>query len=187
MQIDADTVELIVAFQLPEPMQYFISGLFLNQWFSIGDRSSNIILHVKQVEALNDQFNEKAIYRLKTLSPIVLGLTDDRFKYPQYILPDHANYASLFINNLLDKLHAIRLQTGLLNMDIDPVDIKFRCLDEKPRSVLQIIKANKEAETKIKAYRYSFELVAPKELVKVGLNTGFGSANAQGFGCCELM
>ena len=52
---------------------------------------------------------------------------------------------------------------------------------------MQKIKANTEAQTEVKAYWFDFELTAPKEIIELGLNSGFGSMNSVGFGCGEVV
>jgi CRISPR/Cas system endoribonuclease Cas6 (RAMP superfamily) len=39
----------------------------------------------------------------------------------------------------------------------------------------------------VRGYNYEFELTASKEVLEVGLNSGFGSMCSLGFGFCEVV
>ena len=52
---------------------------------------------------------------------------------------------------------------------------------------MQTIKAHTSAQTKVRGYYYEFEIKAPAEIIEIGLNAGFGSMNALGFGFCEII
>lgn len=187
MQIFAETIELVIAFQLPEPMQHFIVGLFLNQQVAIGNNKTQIKLMVIQVEALDDTLPLFETFTLQTLSPILVEKRVEGKKYGQYIPPSDNDYSALLINNLLDKYKAYQFQVKNRTDFYQSGDVTFKCLDTEPKHVLQTIKADQKSETRVRAYKYRFELTAPNELVKLGLNAGFGSSNALGFGCCEIM
>ncbi len=185
MRIWADMVTLIIAFELPEQMQNFITGLFKAQNVVIGDEVSCISMRVKSVEVLNAELPVQDVYTLRWLSPIFVAKKVEGRKYPEYISPANADYSKIFAKNLLDKYHARCLQEGVEPNPISMDDIVFKSLHNKPKSVKQIIKAFKRGQTEIRAFKFNFELKAPKEIVEIGLNAGFGAENAQGFGCCE--
>jgi len=182
MQIWARNAWLNVSFQLPEQTEKFVIGLFNEQKAFFGDKISGIDLQVISVEPINDvRIGDLLKVRLQTNTAIVLGVDMEGQKNKQYVLPTDKVYKSLFLKNLIDKYDAI----GKSGINTDDMDFKVIKLQTKTN--LQTIKAFTSAETKIRGYYYEFELSAPKELIELGINAGFGSMNSLGFGYCELV
>ncbi len=180
MQIWARTARLTISFQLPEQSENFVMGLFKDQHAYIGDAVSGIDMNVESMEVLNTNKTQKRT-SLKAITPIVLGLNIDGLKNEQYVTPVHPEYKKVFLKNLIDKYRA----TGKNNYNAEDIDFKITKL--YPRTAMQVIKAGTDAETKVKAYYFDFEITASEEIIEVGLNAGFGSMNALGFGFCEMI
>lgn len=197
MEVWARKAWLTVSFQFPEQGEKFVMGLFQQQKAFVGDKISGIDMEVESIEVLKDveigrcgdveigelgdvEIGECVDVKMKAVTAIVLGISVEGEKNEQYELPIHADYKKLFLQNLLDKYAA----TGKSGIDINTLDFKITKLHTKTN--LQTIKAFTPAETKVKGYYYEFELAAPKELIEIGLNAGFGSMNALGFGYCDL-
>ncbi len=184
MEIWARNAYITISFQLPEQTEKFVMGLFKEQKAFIGDKISGIDIEVESIEALPslnlNEFDQKSI-KLRAVTPIVLGITVEGEKHEQYASPMHTKYKELFLKNLTDKYRA----TGKDDYNIKDRDFTVTKLNTK--TAMQRIKAGTPEETKIKGYFYEFELTAPKEIIEVGLNAGFGSMNALGFGFCEVM
>ena len=182
MQIWAKYAWLNVSFQLPEQSENFVMGLFKDQKAFFGDKITGIDLQVEQVEAINDmEIGEYNNVRIKANSAILLGLDIEGKSNEQYVPPIHKDYKRVFLQNLIDKYVA----TGKEAIDIKSLDFKLVKLQTK--SSLQTIKAFTPAETKVRAYYYEFDLSAPKEIIALGINAGFGSMNSLGFGYCEVV
>jgi len=181
MKIWARQAYLTVSFQLPEQTEKFVMGLFQQQKAFIGDKISGIEMEVESIEALKDvEIGICENVELKAVTAIVLGVDVEGEKNEQYVPPVHPKYKDLFLKNLLDKYRAI----GKTDYTISDLDFKVKKLYTK--TAMQRIKAGTPAETRVKAYYFDFELSAPKEMIEVGLNAGFGSMNALGFGFCEV-
>lgn len=187
MKIWADTITLIVAFQLPEQIQNFIAGLFSAQDVAIGDKISRIKMTVQNVEILNTDLPQNDTYTFKCLSPVFMAKKIEGKKYRDFISPDNPDFERIFINNLIEKYNAHCLQTNTKPKEINAQNITFKSLHKNPKSVKQTIKAFKKEQTEIRAFKFHFKLQAPKEIVETGLNAGFGAENAQGFGCYEVI
>lgn len=187
MKIWADSISLIVSFMLPEQTQHFVSGLFQSQQVQIGDEITKVKMTVQNIEALPVKYDATNAVHLKCLSPIFIARKVEGRKHPEYIAPTAEGYDEIFTKNLLDKYKSHCLHTGTEPVQFETSAVKLKNLSDKPKSTLQTIKAFKKEETKIQAYRFNFELTAPKEILEVGLNAGFGAENAQGFGCCEVV
>jgi len=190
MKIWSHSAFLIISFQLPEQTEKFVTGLFKKQKVFIGDKISGIDMEVESIEALKDVkiggYGDVRIggcenVRIVAKTAIVLGINVEGEKNEQYVLPIHDDYSRVFLQNLADKYIA----TGKSPIDVNCMNFKITKL--YPKSNLQTIKAYTPAQTKVKGYYYEFELTASKDVIEVGLNAGFGSMNALGFGFCEVL
>jgi len=190
MQVWARNAYLTISFQLPEQTEKFVMGLFKEQKAFIGDKNSGINLEVESIEALKDVKIEKGKnleigrcvnVKIRTITAIVLGIDVKGEDNEQYVPPIHPDYKRIFLQNLIDKYAAV----GKSGIDINTLDFKVTRLQTK--TAMQRIKADTPEETKVKGYFYEFELRAPKEMIEVGLNSGFGSMCSLGFGFCEVV
>ncbi len=181
------SVSMVIAFMLPEQIQTFVSGLFMNQTVKIGDEISQVKMRVQNIEAIKQNISKEETLSFKWLSPLFLAKTDAEEKYPKHISPMHPEYEQIFVNNLVDKYFAYCNASNQEPAAINSKDISFKTLQDNPKSTKQTIKAFKKEQTEIRAFKFNFELTAPTELIEIGLNAGFGAANAMGFGCCELV
>jgi len=184
MQVWARNAWLEVSFQYPKQGETFLTGLFNSQKVYVGDKISGVKMEVSGIEALREmdfnQNNDKAKVEVKAITPIVMGLNTEENKYEQYISPEHPAYKNLFLQNLIDKYKL----TGKDYISKEDMDIEI--IKIYPKTSLQTIKAHTTAETKVRGYYFDFELYAPTEIIKLGLNAGFGSMNSLGFGWCGV-
>ncbi len=181
MEIWSRKAFLTIAFQLPEQMENFVMGLFKQQRAVIGDKISQIYMKVETIEVLKNEIPNTQTVKIKLLSPITLGFLEDNKKQETYILPTHPKYKELFLRNLIDKYKS----TGKNKILVDKLD--FNVMKLYTKTSMQKIKANTNAETRVRGYWFDFELTAPKEIIEIGLNAGFGSMNSVGFGCGEVV
>jgi len=188
MEVWARKAWLTVSFQLPEQIEKFVMGLFKNQQVFIGDKISGIGMQVVNVESIKQEsffkqnlHNDITTVKFKTISPVVIGYFEDGNKNEQYINPMQSEYKSIFLNNLLDKYKAIG------GNDVDTNNVNFEITKLYTKTELQTIKAFTPAETKIRAFHYEFLISAPKKIIEVGYNSGFGSMNSIGFGFCDVV
>ncbi len=190
MEIKARNAYLKVSFMLPEQTEKFVTGLFKEQKVFIGDKISGIYMQAETIENVKCDVPDKEdviSVKLKTITATVLGFNSGNQKNEQYFSPEHPDYKKLFLKNLIDKYSIISDK----KIDINNIDFKvtkiYKNKKGKIKSELQTIKAGTPAETKIKGYFFEFELTAPADVIRTGLNAGFGSMNALGFGFCELI
>lgn len=184
MEIFSSEASLTLSFMIPEVMENFVAGLFKDQKTELGDRVSKLQMEVRLVEMLPEHVpTAKEIIR--AISPIVVTQDIETQKQEIYLRPGQQGYELLFFKNLIDKHHAWQRQMQKAETQFDANDLHFRCLTEKPKSRLQTIKAFSDAEVKVRGYLFDFEIIAPPELIKTGLESGFGAMNALGFGCGE--
>ena len=190
MDVWAKNAWLTVSFQLPEQSERFIMGLFKEQKAIIGDKHSRVEMEVASIEALKDveiggcedvKIGKCVGVKMIAKTAIVLGINVKGEENKQYVLPIHADYSKVFLQNLTDKYIAAGKTPIVVS------DMEFKIIKLYPKTSMQTIKAYTPAQTKVKGYYYEFELTAPKDVIEVGLNAGFGSMNALGFGFCEVV
>lgn len=181
MEIWSRNAWLNVAFQLPEQCQTFVEGLFIEQMAYIGDKISGINLQLQSIEAISPQILNTDHIKLRTITPIVIGMMSENNRNENYILPTTEGYEKILTNNLFEK-------HSLTGKELpDDAEIEFKITKLFTKTELQTIKAHTPQETKVRAYHYEFELTAPTDLIETGLNAGFGSMNSLGFGYCDVM
>ena len=186
MRVLSHEISFVVSFFVDKAAESLVFGIFQQASFLIGDQISQIHVQVKHIEVLPLQISESVI-RLKTSSPLVISKSaepESGISHPQYLHPDDPEYESYFFRNLMRKYTAAFHYglVGALESDIIPA---FRLLSHRPKSRLIRIKAHRPEETRIRGYLFDFELQAPPVLIGFGMLSGFGVANAMGFGATE--
>jgi CRISPR-associated endoribonuclease Cas6 len=181
-EIKDEYIKLKVAFHLPDVAEKFIIGLFNNQQAYIGNRNFGLDLKVLQVERMpNETLSEVMHYRL--LSPAVFSISDENMKYARYASPDDLDYHTMVINHLNQKL---KVAFGNMKYHDGLTVNSFEINKEKEiKSKLMRVKPDKTEETRVRGFRYFFNLNASEEIHRMILNCGFGEKNASGFGWVE--
>lgn len=185
--INSNTLVLILSFYPIEAMEHFITGLFQNQQFTLGDKKSQAAFAVQTIERTPEP-NFLPTIKFKTLSPICISQkTDNNQKYAVYKHPKDKNYGQLLINNLFTKyntFYAIKDKNQYLDPEYNHCDFQ---LSDAPKQKLITIKAGTPQESKLKGFLYQFSLKAPEQLLRFGYYAGFGEKNSLGFGCVREM
>ena len=177
--IKSDPVELIISTLPGETIQHFMSGIFRDREFTLGDRISKVGFKIDSIEAIPaPTFTSEMIFR--SLSPIFVSRKVAGHKYAQYLSPNNEGYLELIINNLKEK-H--RIFTGL-KYNSDDHDTELEILSP-PKQKGIAIKVNTLQASKLVGYHYNFKIKADIELLRMGYYCGFGEKNSMGFGCCE--
>jgi len=178
-------LRLTVCFHLPDAAQHFIKGLFQSELVDIADRRSKVRFQVRSIEALPDMLigrKEQEIISidLKPLSAVVAGLKNEKGYY-NYLSPQDSAFADSLIYNWREKIRA--------NYDDGTADqallmIRVFPLDEPFKSRLITIKADTDAQTRVRGWRhFGLNVTAEKRFLSILLNCGAGLYNAQGCGC----
>ncbi len=194
MHIESDVVKLIVSFYPIDSLEYFISGLFHHQEFSIGDKKSKASFKVRTVEKLSEP-EFCAVMEFRSLSPVLIShKKSPEQKHADYKHPTSNHYGKLLMNNLAMKYQAFYgrgpevIEDAQLDNKEEPVnghpEYGFEVLS-KAKSRLITIKSGTGQESKLRGYLYRFRLKAPSELIRLGYYAGFGEKNSLGFGCAE--
>ncbi|MFP3861099.1 MAG: CRISPR-associated endoribonuclease Cas6 [Bacteroidales bacterium] len=195
MKINSRENALIVSFYPINSLEYFVTGLFNNQQFTIGDKKTRAAFTIKTVEKLPEP-EFKSTMEFKTLSPVLISYKNsENQKYAEYKHPEDDNYSDLLIKNLVEKYNAFYKTEanpfGVPNpervkpLETDNFDYELKTLT-KPKSRLITIKSGTKQESKLRGYLYKFQIKAPAELIRLGYYAGFGEKNSLGFGCGEV-
>ncbi|HSH34855.1 CRISPR-associated endoribonuclease Cas6, partial [Schnuerera sp.] len=137
----------------------------------------NNYLEVKQLSVEKENVNSEEI-TIRTLSPISTYSTlyrKDGKKFTYYFNPKEKEFAEMIENNLKNKYRAFYSEEPPESeMDIKPLG----------STRLSIVKYKGFI---IKGYTGKFIMKGIPSLLQLGLDTGLGSKNSQGFGCVKLI
>jgi len=187
LQVISTTISLTLSFYTPISAETFITGLFRQQKFTLGDSQSKVTFEVSNIAAEPlPAFRSKSRFRL--VSPVCVSTVknqDDK-RMPLYLSPEDVAFTGIFRQNLLHKYAASPVVPATDKPVFLPESILFKLLS-KPASKLVTIKANTPQQTKVRGYLFDFEIEAPATLLEVGYFAGWGEKNSLGFGCGELL
>lgn len=180
INITGDNAELQVSFSVEKTVQHFITGIFQDQTFSIGDKQSQADFTVTSVEALPEpDLGSEAVFH--TFSPLCVSA--NRNSQAVYLHPHDSEYQRILTENLRAKAGSLSEKEdngGYANTTQDIFN--FEVLSE-PRSRLVKIKSGTPEQTFVRGYLFDFKLKGPADLLRLGYQTGFGEKNSMGFGC----
>jgi len=183
IEIVGNEVSFQISFYMDRAAENFIMGLFKEQKFSVGDKTSQVPFVVKQIQAIAlPEFGESIIFR--PLSPVVVGKKINNKE--QYLSPDDPEFGDFLIHNLIDKYQSSGQQIPLAWQN---APIHFELLEHsKLKSKLVTIKTGTPQQTKVRGFEgFTFALTAPKELIEVAMLAGIGKENAMGFGYVDVV
>lgn len=178
------TVTFYVSFLPKRGIEGFVLGLFRDAKIEISDGKNKCIFYVEKVNALPEpEFKETMTFR--ATSPICLSRPAAN-GYKEFLHPSHPEYGERFFENLMFKFLSYKgIEPQYFN---DPLNSEYRFRYYEPcKSRLAAIKQGTPEETKVRGYFYTFEITAPKELLRIGYYSGFGEKNSLGFGYAEVV
>lgn len=181
IQLFGNDVRLIVRFLMDTGSSLFMKGLFMERFFSLGDKNSQVHFKVNAIEIKPPPlFTHTRQY--ECLSPVVVSASRSDGT-TAYLSPDDPCFGTILLQNLMRKHNALSLQQsdeGLITRG--SVLHSFRILNDARKKGITIKEGRKD-ESKVIGYLFRFELTAPAELHEVGYYAGVGEKNAMGFGC----
>lgn len=189
MKIWSKEISFVVSFLVEKAAIQLITALFDYQAFRLGDRISQVDLRVKSVEHISISLETSDAYHLRAISPVLVAapeMRSDGHLNHQYLSPLDEGFKTYFFKNLIAKYKAARAHDLVEDVDLNQ-PMQFQLLPSKIKKRGIRIKAQTPQETKVIGYQFDFALQAPRELVWVGLNGGFGGQNATGFGATRLL
>lgn len=186
LQVLSPEISFILSFYLDNIADQFIKDLFLYRLFTLGDKLSRGDFRVEAIESLSLPTIKETV-SLKTLSPLLISKTNNKGNV-DFLAPNHPLYEEFFLHNLLTKYIQVLTETKVpLGSFLNEEMALYPNFHRKIRSRLITIKAHTIREAKIRGFLFEFDLVAPKDVIELGLLTGFGEKNNLGFGACEII
>ncbi len=184
--IQNDNASMILSFYADEEIEPFVYPVFENQEFKIGDKSGKVIFKVDRLEKVNENLKNKRKHAFRCLSPMLIS--EKANADGPYISPEQKDFDKHFFKNLMFKYaNLIKFMgSGASNTLTNLSDLQFQ-LKSKPKSKIIKIKTDTLHQKSVKGYVFDYVVNAPVELLKIGLNGGFGELNYLGFGCTELI
>ncbi|EAY27692.1 CRISPR-associated endoribonuclease Cas6 [Microscilla marina] len=186
LQVISPKISFIISFYLDPSAERFIKDLFLDRQMYLGDKFSQARFIVENVEPLPLRMPSTTV-SFKTLSPLLISKLNNRGNV-DYLPPEHPEYENLFLQALLGKYVKVLQETNQTPESSTHQRIEFEVNHyKKIKSRLITVKAHTTNEARIRGFMYEFRLTAPKEIIELGLLTGFGEKNRLGFGACETV
>ena len=180
IRIDSERVEWFVSFLPETSTEKFISGLFSEQVFQIGDKQWVVQFRVERIEAMPPPIFERKM-EFCAISPVCIPFRPEGQRYATYLSPDSPEASALVQNNLLNKYLTFYGKPYEGNMD----DFAFRVVNQ-PKAKLIAIKKGTPDASNIRGYLFDFQMTAPPELLKIMYECGLGYKNSTGFGMVEV-
>lgn len=167
-------VQLQIASPLPNFLEAFVTSLTAQPEFRLGGQ----VYATSALEILvPPQFHEQM--RFAALSPLTVSVQPEGSPTKYYVRAHEPDFGSLVVANLCEK-HRV-----LYGTDIDERELEF-AFDweyiEQRRGPERVSKLIAYKDIKIKGYLAPFYVRGNPELIALGWECGFGSANSQGFG-----
>lgn len=122
------------------------------------------------------------------LSPLVCSTQREADQYPQYLFPGDEEFERVVHENLSRKYQALHGRTFAGTSEPFSFAIDQDYVERMKGKVQKLItlKEGRSDETKVKGTLAPFRLHAPKELIEVGYECGFGEKNSMGFGMVKV-
>lgn len=175
--IKSDQVYLYISFQPEKDMQRFIQGIFAQHSFSICDNISEAEFFIQDVQVMPPlEYSPNDIF--KTLGPVCISLRNDR-GYMDYLRPDHPLYEKGILSGLLSRYQVI------YGKEYDGEAYCHLKVLSEPKSALISIKAGQTNGTRVRGFRYKFQIDLPEPLMQIAWESGLGEKGSMGFGMIE--
>ena len=122
------------------------------------------------------------------LSPLVCTTKREEDHYPQFLFPGDQEFERVVLENLCRKYQVLHNRSFCCKPEefLFAIDQPYVERMEGKVQKLTTLKEGRSDETKIKGTLAPFHLKAPRELIEIGYECGFGEKNSQGFGMVKL-
>lgn len=167
-------LQLQIASPLPNFLEAFIAGLTMREQFRVGGQS----FAISAIEILAPPTFQEQM-RFAALSPITVSVQPAGSPTKYYMRAHEEEFGPLVVANLCEKYRV------LFGANIDESELEFSFdwdyIEQRggPERVSKLITYK---DIKIKGYLAPFYVRGNPDLIALGWECGFGSANSQGFG-----
>lgn len=176
--VKSDIVILYLSFLPEQSTQQFIQGMFANQTLEIADYISGAQFIIREIQVMKPLEGYQPLLTFNTLSPICVSMHNEHGKM-DYLRPDHSKYEEALLSGLLSRYKAINGSEyeGEIYCHLNVLS--------EPKSALVRIKAGTQNETRVRGYRYKFQIALPEPLMQIAWESGLGEKGSMGFGMIE--
>lgn len=177
--IKGPNLQLSIRFHIDEALKTFVMGLFKEEILKIKNGIDSHAIFLTQSVEMKEVKVVDSPAHIRMLTPLVIGKKQDNGN-DLYLEPYHEGFKTLFMYNLIDKVKSSHLEW---NDAWKPEEWDISVLT--PRDKVKSNKITIKQDTNpidIRGYLFDFELRAPLEVIKVGLESGFGKHGSLGFG-----
>jgi CRISPR-associated endoribonuclease Cas6 len=166
-----------------EFIEHLVVGLLRETLVSIGKER----FRVETVRKLDPpDFSDEMLFVM--LSPLVCTTKREPGQYAQYLFPGDPEFRRVLFENLYRKyqtLHGKMIECNSDDMEFELDQAYVERMTGKIQKLITI-KEGRSDETKIKGTLAPFQIKAPRELIEIGYECGFGEKNSQGFGMVKV-
>ena len=172
---------------ISSPKDEFIEHLVIGMMCETVVWIGNERFHVETVRKLDPpEYSDEMHFIM--LSPVVCTTKYEPEQYPQYLYPGDPEFNRVLLENLCRKyqtLHGKALRCAEEEIDFVLDSDYIKRMDGKVQKLITL-KEGRSDETKIKGTLAPFRIRAPRELIEIGYEYGFGEKNSQGFGMVKV-
>lgn len=178
IEIISETFTLHISMLSERVIEHFIVGMFESGVMRIFDSVTQAEFAVKFVEMIPEpEFKEVMNYKVFTPAVFSKKVNVNGKDKIYFLDPSEDDYNLYFVKNLIAKY---KVCSGNELTDIqDKFEIR---LTSDFKKIIRTVKANGKFETKIRGYKYNFDMKAPPEIHRMAWMGGIGIKNSLGFG-----
>lgn len=179
-----DKTSLEVSFLLPGVLKTFIMGLFQDKGYAFffPDQSS-VKIHCNNIILQQEPNFYDGILQYRLVSGARISLNCPDQKYPLYIGPDHTEYSTRFIKNLINKYES--MPDLEQKRTVNPKECHFECTSSFKTKKYNVLKDGNLIESK--TWLYDFNLNAPAEIHRTLYFAGAGEEGSLGLGWVKIL
>lgn len=181
------TIEPLLHVTISSPKEEFIEhlimGLMREPLVSIGKER----FRVETVRKLEQPLFSNEM-RFIMLSPVVCTTRHEPEKHARFLLPGDPEFRRVLIENLCRKYQVLYGKPFECREEDVEFELDSAYVERKNGKTHKLItvKEGRSDETKIRGAFAPFRIRAPRELIEVGYECGFGEKNSQGFGMVKV-
>jgi CRISPR-associated endoribonuclease Cas6 len=172
-----------ISFLVDDSMSKFVTGLFLDQRFTVSTVHGTAYFEVHSVAIELPPVFQKTM-RFRTITPICIRHKTEQDRHPQFLEPTHPLYEKLFLENIQSKYWAVH---NLSHSERSKAMGSFQLLSAPKKQGMSVVKRELDRPIKIIGYKYDFELTTDVEWMQTGYYAGFGTNNPGGMGFCKVL
>lgn len=182
LRVNGEYVYWQISFMLEDGLRTFVQGLFNNQTIRIADKQGGVTFKIVEIQMMPTSEWRPEPIACTTMSSICVSRKCEGKSTVAYLSPSDEGYNEALLCGLLERYKAIygKEYSGERYCNLTVVG-------DEPKSKLITIKAGTPQETRVKGYKFSFNIELPEELFDIAYNCGLGEKCGMGFGMIRII